>query len=737
MADNTKSMPARGHSTAPSFHTSQPRELRRYFEQLDYNFRKCNVNTDPEKKQFARLYVDIDTSDLWGAIPEHADAIKYEDFVKAVYKLYPGAEDECMWSISDMDKLVSEQLRLGIHNANELGTYYRAFFTITQFLRKKERLSEAEQSRAFVRGFQSELWDKIKQRLDVKFQDHYPDDPYPLQGVHDAAQHVLHGTLPIPVQLRDTTSTTTQSPAPASTVKTEDIVTILDKFALILLKALTPQVTQQSSHTSSGQQSNRPNCCNFCGVREHYMRDCALIAKYMQDGKIKRNSDGKIILSTGAFIPRTIEGQWMKDRVDEWHRLNPNQLAMGMLSSNASPSTEQLMYEIHSASAPSTSGASTSRSTFQLSKDDKIAMLEYELNALRQKTTFDGVEIPVRKKPARDPPVGPANQPAPQPAKEKAANPPATSKPVEPPVHPFVKAGEPHYRPPHDRNFAGVNKPNKEKDFAYRTCPPIHDVKIAEEVYNRSMNNPIVTLTQKELLSLSPKIRQKMRDEITPRRVPPGIREAKMHDIFDEEIFLCEDQRDESEPIIIPDFYEQYLKSLAPGEQPDPNIIIVAKDSHALRSIHMVVNNQEKVECIVDPGCQIIAMSEAVCHDLGLAYDPSIRLNMQSANGELDKSLGLAHNVPCRIADITLFLQVHVIRSPAYDILVGRPFDVLTESVVKNYANEDQTITICDPNSGRCATIPTVPRGPPKHHSVPPPHPTIKNTATDFHDLRG
>ena len=53
-----------------------------------------------------------------------------------------------------------------------------------------------------------------------------------------------------------------------------------------------------------------------------------------------------------------------------------------------------------------------------------------------------------------------------------------------------------------------------------------------------------------------------------------------------------------------------------------------------------------------------------------------------------------------RIGDIMLYVQIHIIRSPAYDILLGRPFDVLTESVVRNFTNEDQTITIFDPNTG-------------------------------------
>jgi hypothetical protein len=123
----------------------------------------------------------------------------------------------------------------------------------------------------------------------------------------------------------------------------------------------------------------------------------------------------------------------------------------------------------------------------------------------------------------------------------------------------------------------------------------------------------------------------------------------------------------------------------------------------------MVVDNREEVEGIIDPGSQIIAMLEAVYHDISLAYYPSIKLNMQSANSEVDQSLGLSCNIPCKINTITLYLQIHITRSPAYDILLGRPFNVLTKSTVKNFPNEDQTITIIDPNTKCSVTIPTLP----------------------------
>ena len=100
---------------------------------------------------------------------------------------------------------------------------------------------------------------------------------------------------------------------------------------------------------------------------------------------------------------------------------------------------------------------------------------------------------------------------------------------------------------------------------------------------------------------------------------------------------------------------------------------------------------------------------------------------MQSANGKVDETLGLMRNVPMLLGEIMFYVQFHVIRNPAYDILLGRPFDVLLESIVRNYKNEDQTITIHDPNSGRTATVPTFARGT---------HPHTSCQAPDFCDLR-
>ena len=133
---------------------------------------------------------------------------------------------------------------------------------------------------------------------------------------------------------------------------------------------------------------------------------------------------------------------------------------------------------------------------------------------------------------------------------------------------------------------------------------------------------------------------------------------------------------------IIVDPYKAFLRvQLTCHNCPDPGIEVAA-ESNSLQAILPVVNGQEKVKAILDPGCQIVMMLEEVCTTLALPYNPDIWLNMISVNSGVDQLLRLTQNVPFLVGKITLYLQVHILRLPAYDILLGWPFDILMQSVV-------------------------------------------------------
>jgi hypothetical protein len=70
------------------------------------------VTDDAKKKTHATRYVGVDTSELWETLPEFSDNTKtYIEFVTAVYKLYPSADEERKWSVADMNKLFGERSR--------------------------------------------------------------------------------------------------------------------------------------------------------------------------------------------------------------------------------------------------------------------------------------------------------------------------------------------------------------------------------------------------------------------------------------------------------------------------------------------------------------------------------------------------------------------------------------------------------------------------------------------------
>ena len=161
--------------------------------------------------------------------------------------------------------------------------------------------------------------------------------------------------------------------------------------------------------------------------------------------------------------------------------------------------------------------------------------------------------------------------------------------------------------------------------------------------------------------------------------------------------------------LIVGDPFLQYLESLPDGQEPEN--VFAASESQSLRTIHPLINGTSHVESILDGGSQIVSMSADIARKLALSYNPDIVIQMQSANRQIQPTLGLARNVPFLCGEITIYLQVHIIEKPAYKVLLGRPFDVITQSVIKNQSDGGQTITLKDPSSGNRVLMPTFARG--------------------------
>ncbi|KZT27349.1 hypothetical protein NEOLEDRAFT_1176775, partial [Neolentinus lepideus HHB14362 ss-1] len=586
MAETTPTpLPSRRDKAALVFDPEQPRTLVRYFEDLDDLFALHKVTTDEAKKATALKYVPMAVEDLWKTLPEYSVEHTYVAFMAAVKTLY---------------------LAIGIHTLADLASYYREFILITRFLISKDLLSTCKQNRAFQRGFNAELWLRIIHRLQIKDIDHLPDTAYDIQKVYEAAAFALYRTATTGTSGSPSTSIVSDAAPTASSVKSEELAALVGIITKLIGQVLGPAftaLTQNAPTTRAAPVAYRPprtDTCHYCGKL-----NCSI---------------GKVVLPAGAMVPRYIIGATMRERIQEWHRQNPNQHAAGILSVQDAPAKGPYLMEF---------------------------MFRLVLDTPTSRTDRRGPSRPDYQNTLRDPPPHPFNR-----AKDIVQPHQAAPKTIRPDPVPEAEA--------------------EKREPAYKTQAPVYNPQLTEDVFKHSLTSTCVSLSPEELLAISPDVRSKYREIITPKKVPTQNWvqfSATIEEIEDEEapILVLEEQVSPttapSDGYVVPNPYDTYLKSLSPEEAPEP--LVVAKESHVIRSIIAVVAHVEQVECIIDPGCQIIAMSEAVCHSIGLEYNPRIQLQMQLANRSIDMSLGLARNVPFQLGDVVLYLQVHVIRDPA------------------------------------------------------------------------
>ncbi|KAG6859725.1 hypothetical protein C0995_004914 [Termitomyces sp. Mi166 len=68
---------------------------------------------------------------------------------------------------------------------------------------------------------------------------------------------------------------------------------------------------------------------------------CSELENYIHTGKCRKNRDNKVVLPSGSYILQYPKKLYYKDRLEEWHHLNPGNLATGNLSANAAPDAQQ------------------------------------------------------------------------------------------------------------------------------------------------------------------------------------------------------------------------------------------------------------------------------------------------------------------------------------------------------------------------------------------------------------
>ncbi|KAF7305719.1 hypothetical protein HMN09_00725200 [Mycena chlorophos] len=485
-------MPARGHSTAPTFDSEKPAEFRRFIADVEYLLEKAKITDEKEKKSWLTKYLPVEDQELLEGLPEYKPAKSYEEFKKAALALYAGNDEDHLHTLHEWDSLLGNIQRVGIKSEKDLAAFYRSFMRISTYLINKKRLSETERSHAFLRALSPHsLQTAVTNRMQLLKPSNHADDPYDISDLYAATKYCLGGAATYTMPISDLP--TPSAPEPA--VKTDPAIAALLSSMTDLIKVMTVQsqlsAAGNANNSNSSSGTRQPRLCGFCKSTTHLFGACDQIDPAIRDGLCKRNNNGKLVLPNGSFVPREIEGDCLLARFRKWHELNPGNKV-----------TAQLIVELVTDTKPAP--------PFVLSDEQRMETLLTELNALR--TRQAARKAAEEAKAAADPKI-----PAPVVPQAPPAQVPEATTPKPPsgqfPEHPYASARDAAYAPPKDRNLGTAPKQ------IFRNPPPVCRENDAREVMNSALDSTI-TISQRQLLSLAPEVRSMVRDSLTPRRSP-------------------------------------------------------------------------------------------------------------------------------------------------------------------------------------------------------------------------
>ncbi|KAJ3473756.1 hypothetical protein NLI96_g12840 [Meripilus lineatus] len=395
-------MPLRNHRTAPIFDSSNSHSLRRYFQDLLWLFEACGVSSDIRRKQYATYYLPIPESDVWTSLFEFDDPqTSFEAFQVAIFALYPETSLDRLYDLSGLQKLVSQTSQADLSSLESLATFHRRFLAHSSFLLRKDRISPREQSQMFIDAIPSRFRSQIASRLELKFPDHYFDDTHPLSRIFEAAKFVY--TFPSSQAVPESLL---QPPAPSFDVSNQisrlslplDVAKLLEQATKSILDPIVAQLTAaapESSYSSklppvSSQtipiastlpvRVPKSPRCFYCAEAGHTIQACPKVEEDLALGRCSRTQLGRVILPSGAEIPRGLSGESLRERLFKSQQSLPSSLEPQKSLHEAPVITEEPLTRIYT----------TDSRTF--------AQLKQELAALRSSVPRPSDSFPPSQK---------------------------------------------------------------------------------------------------------------------------------------------------------------------------------------------------------------------------------------------------------------------------------------------------------------------------------------------------
>ncbi|KAG5221321.1 Plp [Salix suchowensis] len=480
----------------------------------------------------------------------------------------------------------------------------------------------------------------------------------------------------------------------------------------------TPLTAAPSQPQTTPFRSTLPPRCPFCYETTSHtrMQQCTIYHAALRKNWVYRNENGRLVLPNGQEITRALRGGCFMEQIENWRR--DNNYPMDTPDPAVTQTTTRDPPPHQPASAPppvasanlitvgnynwSEAEDSSARveeldeedGPYDIPMEEQLTIAQNVISTLFKQKKPDSTKKEVRfEQPKRATRSSTASTPTP--------TPPATTTPPAKPA-PSSSSTIPPPAPPVNHLKEALETGQIKSNPQYRYQSNAEDPKIASSVIERALDAPVM-ITQRELLALAPDLRRHIRDLTMTKRVPTN--DTKV--LYQECTADCNAAEASSFFNSEADFEQEHALSLLVQERQQ---LVTANDMESLRVITLKLEDTHFVSCILDSGSQIISMRRAIWEALAIPLDLDKGLVMESANLTTNKTLGLARNIKASIGELDFYLQIQVVESAPYDILLGRPFHCLLSAVTQDYPDGRQDISLRDPNSDLRISIPTTER---------------------------
>ena len=692
-------MPGANSSSAPKFKAT-PLGISRYFDELEDCFEAANVVEDKDKIRYAKRYVEADEVAAWSAVEEGTPP-SYRTFVDNVKKLYPGSEGESRYTIGDLEAVALASRNARTMTRAEEAEYYRKFMPIAVFLEKAGKVSKYQVGKAYLSGFTDGVAGRIQYRAELQNPTIDPADGFDLTKLHDAAKMALDA-----VGFGGGGSSggrASNQPQSGGVIKVEapDVSELARTIAAALAQVQVQQGPAARAQGGGGYyqpggfgqsyggyqgqyQGGRAggnmsggNRCNFCDLPDHFVRNCPDVQKYLALGKVVISADNRIMLPNGQYIPRSLPGNCMKDRVDHWITLNP--LSVPQAGGNTSgtdggPQRDRPPHlQSHLLEAVVTYSAATEEPRTNEDgggeDDDDLARLEANLAALSTEAAR------LRSKKVRfadDSKSGGKDSGG---ASKATVRGPGGGKP---PGVPAKAAGD---------TVAQQGKTGQGPQYKYtsKLTGDGDSMKKADELVGRMLDGH-AGVTWSELGEVSLEFRKAMNERSKVHRVPLGSN-------------LIESG---GEATILAAIHKQ-----------QPKASYGCWDNLTLRAVRPTINGYGGIECVLDSGSQMVVVRKDVWEKIGGTLLPDEGIMMETANRATVRTVGKTNGLVFDFnGEVEVRLNAQIVEEAPFDVLLGRPFFAATSCVTKDHEDGKMEITLTDPESKKKVQVRTYERVP-------------------------